>query len=79
MSLQHFRSLLLKSTLIQQAIDQEHQRRWPNWIRLLKLKKLRLAIKDRLSRLAYTRPIPALQPARVKIRVRNGTNFKTFN
>lgn len=48
MSVQHFKSLLIKYAQIQQKIDKEHQRRLPDWIRLLKLKKIRLAIKDRL-------------------------------
>ena len=49
MSVQHFRSLLFKSTQIQQEIEKEQNRRLPDWMRLLKLKKLRLAIKDRLQ------------------------------
>ncbi len=52
MSVQHFKSLLFKSTQIQQEIEKEQTRRLPDWMRLLKLKKLRLAIKDRLQEIA---------------------------
>lgn len=51
MSVRLFKSLLYKSTKIQQEIDQEHKRPWPDPFRLLKLKKIRLSIKDRLQRL----------------------------
>jgi len=53
MSLKHFKSMLMKSAQIQRAIEHEQQRRWPDWIRLLRLKKVRLAIKDRIMRLAH--------------------------
>ena len=56
MSIRYFKSLLFKSTMIQEEIERENQRRWPNWIRLLKLKKLRLAIKDRMARIAQRQP-----------------------
>ena len=43
-------------TLIHRKLDdeivRERKRRVPDWIRLLRLKKLRLAVKDRLHRLA---------------------------
>ena len=51
MSVRLFKSLFYKSTLIQQEIEQEHQRPWPDRFRLLKLKKIRLSIKDRLQRM----------------------------
>ena len=51
MSAQHFRSLLFKSAQIQEQIDKEHKQRWPNWMRLLRLKKLRLKIKDRMAKM----------------------------
>lgn len=66
MSIQHFKSLLFKSAKIQEEIEKEHQRRWPNWMRLLKLKKLRLAIKDRMVRLIDEGTRVRLQPIRVK-------------
>ncbi len=51
MSAQHFRSLLFKSAQIQQQIEQEQKQPWPNWMRLLRLKKLRLKIKDRMAKM----------------------------
>lgn len=50
MSVRLFKSLLFKSTRIQQEIEREHSRPWPDRWRLLKLKKIRLAIKDRMER-----------------------------
>lgn len=50
--LQHFKSLLFKATQIQQEIEKEQSRRLPDWVRLLKLKKLRLKIKDKLCQFA---------------------------
>lgn len=66
MSVQHFKSLLFKSAQIQQEIEKEYQRRWPDWMRLLKLKKLRLAIKDRMERIVQDGVNGRLQPVRVK-------------
>ena len=68
MSVNHFKSLLFKSTRIQQEIDRERQRRWPDWMRLLKLKKIRLAKKNRMQRLLDQRPSAGIQPAPVKVR-----------
>jgi uncharacterized protein YdcH (DUF465 family) len=48
MSFEYFKSLLHRSTLIQKEIDEEQKRRWPDKFRLIKLKKIRLFIKDRL-------------------------------
>lgn len=63
MSVRYFKSLLLKSSRLQQEIEAEQQRRRPDPFRLLKLKKLRLLIADRLQALfradVHTlRPIP---------------------
>ncbi|MEZ5814328.1 MAG: hypothetical protein R3E13_06355 [Alphaproteobacteria bacterium] len=66
MSVQHFKSLLFKSAQIQEEIEKEHKRRWPDWMRLLKLKKIRLAIKDRLERIAREHSPQRLQPVRIK-------------
>ncbi len=70
MSVQHFRSLLFKSTQIQQEIEKEQNRRLPDWMRLLKLKKLRLAIKDRLQEIArqgaQSRGTNRMQPAMIR-------------
>jgi uncharacterized protein YdcH (DUF465 family) len=69
MSVQHFRSLLFKSTQIQQEIEKEQTRHLPDWMRLLKLKKLRLAIKDRLQEIARqsenTRSARRMQPVMI--------------
>jgi uncharacterized protein YdcH (DUF465 family) len=72
MSVQRFKSLLFKSAKIQKEIDKERQRVWPDWVRLLKLKKLRLIIKDRIENLVYDYSDLKMQP----IRVRNRTSFK---
>lgn len=70
MSVQHFKSLLFKSTQIQQEIEKEQNRRLPDWMRLLKLKKLRLAIKDRLQEIARqgenTRSARRMQPIMIR-------------
>jgi len=51
MSVRLFKALLYKSSQIQQKIEDEGRCRWPDNLRLLKLKKLRLKIKDRLLHL----------------------------
>lgn len=51
MSIRLFQSLLFKVSHLQQQIDREYKRPAPNWLRLLKLKKIRLAVKDRIHRL----------------------------
>lgn len=51
MSFRYLQSLLFKGATIQQEIEREHRATRPDWMRLLKLKKLRLAIKDKLLRL----------------------------
>lgn len=51
MSVQLMTALLMRSAKIQQKIENEQRRRWPDGIKLIKLKKLRLSIKDRLLRL----------------------------
>lgn len=73
MSVQHFKSLLFKITRIQQEIEHEHQSRWPDWMRLLRLKKLRYAIKDRMQRLAEKQARHVLKPALIKIRSNRNT------
>lgn len=72
MSVRLFKSLLYKSTQIQQQIEREHARPWPDRFRLLKLKKIRLSIKDRLQcmiekhRLVMNGPSLDLRPIRIK-------------
>lgn len=48
MSVQRFKSLLFKAAKLQQQIEHEQARRRPNFVRLLKLKKLRLLVTNRL-------------------------------
>lgn len=45
------KTLLMRALRIEDAIGREQRKRWPDSLRLLQLKKLRLAIKDRLYRL----------------------------
>lgn len=53
MSVRLFKSLLFKSTHIQQEIEREQTKTWPDRWRLLKLKKIRLSIKDRMERVIH--------------------------
>ncbi|HCR85881.1 MAG TPA: hypothetical protein DIV86_04310 [Alphaproteobacteria bacterium] len=46
------KSLIFKSSLIQKNIDEEYSAKHKNWIRLIRLKKLRLKIKDKIYTLA---------------------------
>lgn len=64
MSFRYFKSLLLKSMQIDEQIELEQKRPGSNWIRLLKLKKIRLKIKDRLHQLMQRQRYhaPALLP-----------------
>lgn len=50
--------LLLKHRQLDDAIHAEQRRRWPDMVRLQRLKKLKLAVKDRLHRLAQGRNRP---------------------
>ncbi|PKP93598.1 DUF465 domain-containing protein [Mesorhizobium comanense] len=47
--------LLLVHSKLDAEVRREHKRRFPDALRLLRLKKLRLAIKDRMYRLAFVR------------------------
>ncbi len=76
MSIQHFKSLLFRSAKIQEEIEKEHRRPWPNWMRLLKLKKIRLAIKDRMERLAHQQQSGKLQPVRLKSGRQSNDNWQ---
>lgn len=51
MSEKRVRSLLHKSAKIQQEIDREHARPAPHNLTLIRLKKLRLKIKDHIMRI----------------------------
>jgi uncharacterized protein len=48
-------SLLLKHQKLDEALRLERQRRLPDSVRVQRLKKLKLAIKDRLHRLSIGR------------------------
>jgi hypothetical protein len=45
-------SLLYKSALIQQEIESEQLQRRPDWLRVMRLKTLRLKLADRLRAVA---------------------------
>lgn len=84
MSVQHFKSLLFKSSQIQEQIEKEQRRPRPDWMRLLKLKKIRLSIKDKLYKIAEKRKSSAvgvsaqylnMQP----VVVQSGGNVKRLN
>jgi hypothetical protein len=55
MSVRYLKSLLVRSAKIQEHIEHEQKRRWPDQFRLLRMKKIRLAIKDRIMRLVRGR------------------------
>jgi len=57
MSARYLRSLLFKTARIQEEIEREQKAHRPDWIRLLRLKKLRLAVKDRIQQLLARRPV----------------------
>lgn len=43
--------LTLRAFMVDQQIRQEQKSRWPDWLRLVRLKKLRLMIKDKMQRM----------------------------
>lgn len=49
MSIQRFKSLLFKSTRIQDLIQVEEKTAMPDALKLLKLKKIRLFLKDKMA------------------------------
>lgn len=51
MSYRYFKSLMMKSAIVQVQIDEESKRRLPDTIRLLMLKKQRLYILDKIQTL----------------------------
>lgn len=56
MSKHYITSLIMKSAQLQSIIDNEQVRKKPDTFKLLKLKKMRLKIKDRLYRLLTAKP-----------------------
>jgi hypothetical protein len=68
MSVRHFKALLFRAANIQTEIDREQKASRPDWMRLLKLKRLRLVLKDRIQRLAdAAAPPPTPRPVRVRV------------
>lgn len=58
----------LKLARIQQAIEAEHKRPAPNWMRLFRLKRLRLVTQDRMARLFAPRVQAVPVPVRIRAR-----------
>lgn len=52
--------LLLVHSRLDAEVRREHKRQFPDALRLLRLKKLKLAMKDRMHRLAFARQIGAV-------------------
>ena len=52
MSKNYFKSLLFRSGKIQKEIEKEQKKRFPDWMKLFKLKRIRLHIQDRLYKIA---------------------------
>ena len=50
--------LMSRHQQLDEALRYELKRRWPDFARLQRLKRMKLAVKDRLSGL-MTRPVPA--------------------
>ncbi len=67
MSVKLLKSLLFKISQIQMQIEREQQRPRADWLRLLRLKKVRLLLSERLY-LMFGIPPHRLQPCRVNQR-----------
>lgn len=66
MSVRLFKSLLYKASQIRKLIEDEQRSRWSDRFRLLRLKKMHLALMDRIQRLAASGlPLPERQPVRL--------------
>lgn len=50
-----FKSLMTKSAIVQMEIEEETRKKYPDWMRVMMLKKQRLTIKDKLQRLQANR------------------------
>jgi len=50
-----FKSLMTKSAIIQIEIEEESRKKYPDWVRVVMLKKQRLMIKDKLYKLQKNR------------------------
>ncbi len=70
------KSLLLKSAFIQKEIEKEASFKHKNWLKILRLKKLRLKIKDKIQSLTDMRAqrkanLPILLPAYALVKIDN--------
>jgi uncharacterized protein YdcH (DUF465 family) len=61
MSIKRFKSLTDRYLRIDGQIEKEQSIRRPDWLRLIRLKKLRLMIKDQIYRMARVGLYPAKQ------------------
>ncbi|MBI1339471.1 DUF465 domain-containing protein [bacterium] len=59
----HILSLKQRHRDVHEAIEQELNRREPDWAHILKLKKLRLMLKDRIQRLSTPVEVRSRDPA----------------
>lgn len=82
MSVRRFKSLLYKSSKLQAEIIKEQKRPKPDWLRLCRMKKLRLVMKDKM--LEMTQHYSALnnlflekQPIRIKS-ANNNYHYKKY-
>lgn len=69
MSVRLFTSLLYRSLRLQHKIEAEQSRPWPDRFKLIKLKKIRLALKDRMENIIRASLAPS-QPQRAPVPVR---------
>lgn len=68
MSVRLFKSLLYKASQLRRLIDEEQRSRWSDRFRLLRLKKMHLALLDRIQRLSSEDlGIPALKRKKVRL------------
>ena len=65
----HLTSLLMKAAAIQKKIEDEYKAKSPNWLALVRLKKIRLKITERLYQMGGEMALQHYpQPARVTVR-----------
>jgi uncharacterized protein YdcH (DUF465 family) len=63
MSAAHVRSLIIRASTVQDQIRREQSATQPDWVRILRLKKLRVALKDRIVAIALRAAHPPRQPS----------------
>ena len=78
MSVKRFKSLLYKSSKIQAEIIKEQKRPKPNWLKLCRMKKLRLSMKDKMLELSqqYASLNTLLDYKTVKVRSNAIKNYR---